>query len=143
MLFRSPYTYPTGTTFTGTEGDIEEFRVAYDDSNFYFLIVLAGSPGSTSVPFSIILIDKDGTDSGRRNVESKTEVNLGTNHAWDFKITANNGNIIVFDTLETDVSTGSLLAQNLYQNFIEISVPVSTLGNPMEAWSFALLQTLG
>ena len=138
-----PYTYPTGTTFTGTEGDIEEFRVAYDDSNFYFLIVLAGSPGSTSVPFSIILIDKDGTDSGRRNVESKTEVNLGTNHAWDFKITANNGNIIVFDTLETDVSTGSLLAQNLSQNFIEISVPVSTLGNPMEAWSFALLQTLG
>jgi hypothetical protein len=138
-----PYTYPTSATYTGTEGDIEEFRVAYDDNNFYFLIALAGSPGSMSVPYSIILIDKDGTDSGRHNVESKTEVNLGTNHAWDFKITVNNGKVNVFDTSEIDVSTGSSLAQNLDQDIIEISVPIATIGSPTEYWSFALLQTLG
>ena len=136
-----PYIYPT--SYTGTEGDIDEFRVAYDENNFYFLIALAGSPGSAAVPYSIILIDKDGTDSGRYNVESKTEVNLGTNHAWDFKITVNNGKINVFDTSETDVSTGSLLAPNLDHDIIEISVPIATIGSPTENWSFALLQTLG
>ena len=136
-----PYIYPT--SFTGTEGDIDEFRVAYDENNFYFLIALAGSPGSTSVPYSIILIDKDGAASGRTNVESKTEVNLGTNHAWDFKITANNGKINVFDASETDISTGSLFAQNLDQDIIELSVPIATIGSPTENWSFALLQTLG
>ncbi|MCH7859938.1 MAG: T9SS type A sorting domain-containing protein, partial [Candidatus Marinimicrobia bacterium] len=134
---------PTSVSYTGTEGDIEEFRVAYDNDNFYFLIALAGSPGSASVPYSIILIDKDGAASGRTNVESKTEVNLGTNHAWDFKITANNGKINVFDTSETDISTGSLFAQNLDQDIIELSVPIATIGSPTGNWSFALLQTLG
>ena len=137
-----PYAYPTSAIYSGTEGDIDEFRIAYDNNNFYFLIALAGSPGNAAAPYSIILIDKDGTDSGRHNVESKTEVNLGTNHAWDFKITVNNGKITVFDTSETDVSAGSSLAQNPDRDINEISVPIATLGSPMEYWSFALLQTL-
>ncbi|MCH8327045.1 MAG: metallophosphoesterase [Candidatus Marinimicrobia bacterium] len=138
-----PYTYPTSAIYSGTEADIEEFRVAYDDNNFYFLIALAGSPGSSPAPYSIILIDKDGAESGRQNVESKTEVELGVHHAWDFKITVNNGVITVFDTSETDVSTGSLTARNLDLSILELSVPVATVGSPTESWSFALLQTLG
>ena len=139
-----PYSYPTGSGFFGTEADIEEFRIAYDDNNLYFLVDLAGSAISSSVPFSIILIDKDGPVSGSQNVESKTEVNLSADHAWDYKITANNRNITVTDALGTDVSTGSLLAQNLDQDFFEISVPISTIGPPAgSTWSFALLQTLG
>ncbi|MCH7574338.1 MAG: fibronectin type III domain-containing protein [Candidatus Marinimicrobia bacterium] len=138
-----PYTYPTSDIYSGTEADIEEFRVAYDDNNFYFLIALAGSPGSSPAPYSIILIDKDGADSGRHDVESKTEVELGVHHAWDFKITVNNGVINVFDTSKTDVSSGSLTARNLDMSIIELSVPVATVGSPTDSWSFALLQTLG
>ncbi|HEC62040.1 MAG TPA: T9SS type A sorting domain-containing protein [bacterium] len=139
-----PYSYPTGSGFSGTEADIEEFRIAYDENNLYFLVDLAGSAISSSVPFSIILIDKDGPVSGSQNVESKTEVNLSANHAWDYKITANNNKITVTDILGTDISTGSLLAQNLDQDFFEISVPISTIGRPSgSTWSFALLQTLG
>ena len=139
-----PYTYPTGSGFLRTEADIEEFRIAYDDDNLYFLVDLAGSAQSSSIPFSIILIDKDGSASGSQSVESKTEVTLNTNHAWDYKITANNKKVTVTDALGTDVSTGSLLAQNLDQDFFEISVPLSTIGPPAGCiWSFALLQTLG
>ncbi|MCK4560361.1 MAG: metallophosphoesterase [Calditrichia bacterium] len=139
-----PYSYPTGSGFLGTEADIEEFRIAYDDDNLYFLVDLAGSAKSSSVPFSIILIDKDGSAGGSQSVESKTEVTLNADHAWDYKITANNKKITVTDTLGTDVSTGSLLAQNLDQDFFEISVPLSTIGPPAgSTWSFALLQTLG
>ena len=136
------YAYPTSAAYSGTEGDIEEFRVAYDENNFYFLIALAGSPGNAAAPYSIILIDKDGAASGRLNVESKTEINLGTNHAWDFKITVDNGKINVFDTSETDVSAGSLLAPNPDQSITELSVPIATIGSPLVSWSFALLQTL-
>jgi len=138
----SAYTYPTSAIYSGAEGDIEEFRVAYDENNFYFLISLADRPGSQAAPYSIILIDKDGAESGRLNVESKTEVNLGVNHAWDFKITVNNGSMTVFDTSETDVSEGSLLAQSPDLSILEISVPIATVGSPMVSWSFALLQTL-
>ncbi len=139
-----PYSYPTGSGFLGTEADIEEFRIAYDDDNLYFLVDLAGSAKSSSVPFSIILIDKDGSASGSQSVESKTEVTLNADHAWDYKITANNKKITVTDALGTDVSTGSLLAQNLDQDFFEISVPLSTIGpHAGSTWSFALLQTLG
>ncbi len=139
-----PYSYPTGSGFSGTEADIEEFRIAYDENNLYFLVDLAGSAKSSTVPFSIILIDKNGPVSGSQNVESKTEVNLSANHAWDYKITANNNKITVTNPLGTDISTGSLLALNLDQDFFEISVPISTIGRPAgSTWSFALLQTLG
>lgn len=139
-----PYSYPNGGLFSGSEADIEEFRVAYDEDNLYFLVDLADSVKWSIVPYSIILIDQNGAVSGSHNVESRTEVNLDANHAWDFKITANNHIITLTDALGNDVSTGALLAQNLDQNFFEISIPISTIGPPAgNTWSFALLQTLG
>ena len=139
-----PYSYPSGDLFIGTEADIEEFRIAYDDDNLYFLVDLIDSAQSSSIPYSIILIDQDGVSSGSKSVDSKTEVNLGAQHAWDFKITANDNTIMVADAQGNDVSVGALLAQNLDQNFFEISVPISAIGSPAgNTWSFALLQALG
>ncbi len=138
----APYSYPAGASFVGTEGDIEEFRVAYDENNFYFLVDMVGSAKVFTVPFSIILVDKDGADSGNQSVESRTDVQLGVNHAWDYKIEINNQRITITDAFGVDVSSGARVAQVLEGDFSEISVPISILGTPVGTWSFAVLQTV-
>lgn len=149
----SSYTYPSGSQFLGTEADIEQFRIAYDDTNIYFLVDLGDSIPHNWMPFVVILIDKDGATNGANSIDYGTYYHTyakvdGISHKWDYQIicTREGGDFRqkAVDAEGDDLSAFTLMAQNLEKNVYEVSVSLGVLGNPVgETWHFAVLACLG
>jgi len=138
----APYTYPEHPAIHGTEADIEQFRIAYDDNNFYFLVDLADSVLHSQLPLSIILIDMNGPSNGQIEVGYSTELKLGDQHSWDFEIALVENSIIITDALGNDLSDNSDVFQNLEKNLYEASILVASLGYPEGNWDITMIQTL-
>jgi len=138
-----PYTYPTSVSSRGTEADIEQFRMAYDENNLYLLIDLTRFTFRYELPLSIVLIDQDGPVSGKTTVDYSTEVALGPEYAWDYQIALTDQTVIITDASGNDLSSQAVVSQNLTKNLFEVSIPISVFGRRLGGiWRLALLQTL-
>lgn len=137
-----PYSYPSSRSSRETEADIEQFRMAYDKDNVYFLIDLLRYTFLYELPLSIILVDVDGPLNGRGSVDYSTEVTLTEDYAWDYEIAITDQRVIITDARGNDLSSGARVSQNLTKNLFEVAVPISVFGRLSGIWSMVLIQTL-
>jgi len=131
------YEYPTNGIFTGNDADIEELRVAFDETNLYFLVKLVQTDagGSFFTPYTGIAIDVEGVDMNpalgwtlNTTTTGVADLDIRGDHAPDFEIVYTgpiggrlrgpNGSVVASLTAGLSRSTST----------IEIQVPRSALG---------------
>jgi glucodextranase-like protein/HYDIN/CFA65/VesB family protein len=134
------YSYPThteaGWSFSGTEFDIEEFRIARDDLNIYMLFVMGDLEPSEPDWITNVGATFNVKSGGQTDIWSFANTLTDSANAWETRITSTGGHNKISKFNPDSTTTSDDIAYDDYggyaisnsNNCIEICMPIVTLG---------------
>jgi hypothetical protein len=139
------YTYPSDDRFCEGAFDLREFAVLRDSNRVYFRLNLTRliepvsytRGGERFLPGGVIAIKK-GDEAERHMTKSCHGIQFEEGDGFDIKVAVGFG-ICITDSFGKVVSTtGDISEQmlNIASSSMEFSVPISTIGEPDDTWSY-------
>ena len=121
----SGYTYPTNAQFLGTEADLNEFRITFDDTGgaakLNFLVRI--DYDQAWAPYIGILMDFDMiSGSGQTDCGGYSDALVNDDIAWEYAVYIRNGDIQVKDSNFDDVAGYHENYYSTDNDLIEISI---------------------